>query len=65
MRPVRQHAAAVELGAHGGDRRSETARENQVDSVKLKHDGGNGREYTFAGLERDGHKERGRKDGKI
>jgi hypothetical protein len=40
------------LGKHGGDRRSEGAKENQVSNVNLKK-GGNRRAYTVARLRRD------------
>jgi hypothetical protein len=37
------------LGKHGGDRKSE----DQVDNVKLKHEGGNHSTYLIARLARD------------
>jgi ElaB/YqjD/DUF883 family membrane-anchored ribosome-binding protein len=44
------------MGTHGGDRRSETAKD-QVDIINLKTQGGTSRAYILARLDRDGHAE--------
>lgn len=44
---------AIELKAHGGDRRSEQVRQDQVDNINLKPKGGTQAEYIKARLRRD------------
>jgi hypothetical protein len=43
------------LVGHGGDRRSENAKADQVDNINLKTKGGTSRAYILARLDRDGH----------
>jgi hypothetical protein len=50
-RAIGQEEAAT-LGQHGGDRRSEQARD-QVDNINLKTQGGTSSNYTLARLRRD------------
>ena len=44
---------AIELKSHGGDRRSEQVRQDQVDNINLKPKGGTQAEYIKARLRRD------------
>jgi len=44
---------AQKLGRHGGDRRSDKVRANQVDNINLKHKGGTDPVYITAKLKRD------------
>jgi hypothetical protein len=45
---------AQKLGGHGGDRRSDKVRANQVDNINLKHKGGTDPAYLTARLRKEG-----------